>query len=244
MAGTDIKQLLSYDVYQALVGAAAPSGANVFATMADITGGGGDLATTLGLGDTATSGQDINLIAGLFTIDNGAVGPTGASLEISSVVGEILIKSTGIGAGGQDIRLQTSSIGSLVILDGQTGISTQGFAVEGLGFTSTFTMAATGNNTYTFKDASGTVAFLSDITGTNSGTNTGDQTSIVGITGTKAQFNTACTDGDFAYATGQTYTPSNVTTDRTYDANSTTLDELADVVGTLIADLKTSGIIL
>lgn len=41
-----------------------------------------------------------------------------------------------------------------------------------------------------------------------------------------------------------TYTPSNVTTDRTYDANATTLDELADIVGTLIADLKLTGIIL
>jgi hypothetical protein len=32
------------------------------------------------------------------------------------------------------------------------------------------------------------------------GVNTGDQTSIVGITGTKAQFNTALTDGDFLFA--------------------------------------------
>ncbi len=32
-----------------------------------------------------------------------------------------------------------------------------------------------------------------------SGTNTGDQTSIVGITGTKAQFDTAVTDGNFLY---------------------------------------------
>lgn len=31
------------------------------------------------------------------------------------------------------------------------------------------------------------------------GTNSGDQTSIVGITGTKAQFDTACTDGNFLY---------------------------------------------
>lgn len=31
------------------------------------------------------------------------------------------------------------------------------------------------------------------------GTNTGDQTSIVGISGTKAQFDTACTDGNFLY---------------------------------------------
>lgn len=39
------------------------------------------------------------------------------------------------------------------------------------------------------------------------------------------------------------YTPTNVSTDRSYDANSTTLDEVADVLGTLIADLKTNGII-
>lgn len=39
-----------------------------------------------------------------------------------------------------------------------------------------------------------------NVTGLNlSGTNTGDQTTIAGITGTKAQFNTACTDGNFLY---------------------------------------------
>ncbi len=37
---------------------------------------------------------------------------------------------------------------------------------------------------------------------TISGSNTGDQTSIVGITGTTAQFNTALTDGDFATLAG------------------------------------------
>jgi hypothetical protein len=39
------------------------------------------------------------------------------------------------------------------------------------------------------------------------------------------------------------YTTSNVTTDRSFNADSTTLEELADVLGTLIADLKTSKII-
>lgn len=38
------------------------------------------------------------------------------------------------------------------------------------------------------------------------GTNSGDQTSIVGITGTKTQFNTACSDGDFLYV-GDAPTP-------------------------------------
>lgn len=44
------------------------------------------------------------------------------------------------------------------------------------------------------------VAASGTVTGSNlSGTNTGDQASIVGITGTKAQFDTACTDGNFLY---------------------------------------------
>jgi len=38
------------------------------------------------------------------------------------------------------------------------------------------------------------------------------------------------------------YTPSNVTTDRSYDANSTTLAEVADVLGTVIADLQNIGL--
>lgn len=39
------------------------------------------------------------------------------------------------------------------------------------------------------------------------------------------------------------YTPTNVSADRAYDANATSIDELADVVGTLIADLQLVGII-
>lgn len=39
------------------------------------------------------------------------------------------------------------------------------------------------------------------------------------------------------------YTPTNVTTDRSYDANATTLDEVADVLGTLVADLQSIGLI-
>lgn len=46
-------------------------------------------------------------------------------------------------------------------------------------------------NNYTDADAAKVAA--------TSGTNTGDQTSIVGITGTKSQFDTACADGNFLY---------------------------------------------
>ena len=40
-----------------------------------------------------------------------------------------------------------------------------------------------------------------------------------------------------------TYTPTNVTPDRSYDANSTSVNELADVLGTLIADLQLRGVL-
>ncbi len=39
------------------------------------------------------------------------------------------------------------------------------------------------------------------------------------------------------------YLISNVTTDRTVDADSTTVNELADLLGTLINDLRTRGVI-
>jgi hypothetical protein len=40
-----------------------------------------------------------------------------------------------------------------------------------------------------------------------------------------------------------TYTVTNLSTDRAYDANATTTAELADVLGTLIADLRTMGLV-
>lgn len=49
--------------------------------------------------------------------------------------------------------------------------------------------------------------------------------------------------GVIPVARSSAYTPTNVTTDRSYDANSTTIDELADVLGTVIADLQLTGII-
>lgn len=100
------------------------------------------------------------------------------------------------GAGGGDMVLaSTQTVSGLkTFLAGMFGLRNVANT-----FTAFFTNTITADRTYTLKDANGTIAFTSDITGTNSGTNTGDQTSIVGITGTKAQFNTAVTDGDILY---------------------------------------------
>jgi len=80
------------------------------------------------------------------------------------------------------------------------------------------------------------------------GTGTGISLLVENSAGT-ARF-TVRDDGAYAFAGGtvgaaQTgYTTfTNLTTDRTCNANATTVDELADILGTLIEDLKTKGII-
>jgi hypothetical protein len=80
------------------------------------------------------------------------------------------------------------------------------------------------------------------------GTGTGISLLVENSGGT-ARF-TVRDDGAYAFAGGtvgaaQTgYTTfTNLTTDRTCDANATTVEELADILGTLIVDLKTKGII-
>ena len=49
--------------------------------------------------------------------------------------------------------------------------------------------------------------------------------------------------GTLEIGTVQTYTASNVTTDRAFNADAIAIAELADVVGTLIADLRTMGMV-
>lgn len=81
--------------------------------------------------------------------------------------------------------------GDMLLASAQTNSGLKTFLNGTLGirniantFTSLFSTAATAARTWTLKDADGTIAFVSDITGTNSGTNTGDQTNISGNAGT------------------------------------------------------------
>lgn len=62
------------------------------------------------------------------------------------------------------------------------------------------------------------------------GTNSGDQTSIVGITGTIAQFNTACTDADFATG-GGTATGTNTGDQTSVSGNAGTVTTNANLTG-------------
>lgn len=66
----------------------------------------------------------------------------------------------------------------------------------------------------------------------------------VGTNGQLLVADSVATPGVAWKGTVQTYTPTNVTTDRSFDADTVVVAELADVVGTLIADLQTFGILL
>jgi hypothetical protein len=115
--------------------------------------------------------------------------------------------------------------------------------------TSTITTA---DKTLTFDvdDANRTLTITANTTlsgGTHSGTNTGDQTSIVGITGTKAQFDTACTDGDFIFVgdapTAHTHLLAAGATDVTATASELNLLDLAGLTAgwVLSADTATTA---
>lgn len=71
---------------------------------------------------------------------------------------------------------------------------------------------------------------------------------LVGNTGADPSFSgtpvvTDITADTFTASAPETYTDTNVTTTRTFDANTVTLPELADVVGTLIDDLRALGLV-
>ena len=60
--------------------------------------------------------------------------------------------------------------------------------------------------------------------------------------GSSPTFN-AVTGTTFVASGAETYAVTNAGTDRTYDANATSINELADILGTLIADLQALGLI-
>lgn len=128
---------------------------------------------------TAGSGApEVNTLATLKT-DLGLTGVNSGDQDLSSYA-----TTAAVAAGYQPLDADLTSIAAL---------TTTAF---GRGFLD-LADAAAGRT----KLSLGTLATQSGtFSGTSSGINSGDQTSIVGITGTIAQFNTACTDADFAIA--------------------------------------------
>lgn len=112
---------------------------------------------------------------------------------------------------GDDISTLVNNAGYLTNITGKisqgTNITITGTGTSGDPYVINASGGASGDVVGPASSTNNHVAFFDGATGkllkdsglTLSGTNTGDQTSIVGISGTKAQFDTALSDGNFLY---------------------------------------------
>lgn len=167
-------------------------------------------------------------------------GTSGVAETVAVGTANDVLTSNGVGvpptfqaaAGGGDMVLaDAQTVTGAKTFDSATLLlndTDSAFDLE-LGSTSTITGA---NKTLIFdvNDGNRTLTVGADTTlsgGTHSGTNTGDQTSIVGITGTKAQFDTAVTDGNVQYV-GDAPTAHTVASHSDTTATGAELETLTD----------------
>ena len=196
------------------------------------------LATISDAGTMA--GQNANNIAVTGGYINGIHVDSGGVL-LKTNAGKLLVRNTGDTA---DAQIEIASIATgtpdgtkFVRDDGTLAVPAGGGGGSGdvVGPAS-----ATDNAIARFDATTGKLIQNSGITiadgasGALSGTNTGDQTSIVGITGTKAEFDTACSDGNFLYS-GDAIESSQVSGTTTND------NAAAGVVGEYIESVVDSG---
>ena len=172
------------------------------------------------------------------TGDPGADGTDGQGVPVGGTAGQVLAKIDGTDYNTEWVDVS----GGAGVTDGDKGDIT----VSGSGATWTIDngvvslakMANMATSSLVYRRTAGsgapevnTLATLKTDLGLT-GTNSGDQTSIVGITGSKAQFDTAVTDGNFMYVgdapTSHTHTLANVTDVTITVTNLNTLDDGAN----------------
>jgi hypothetical protein len=178
------------------------------------------------------------------------IGGGNTVLEISEVVAGERVRVTagtpGSKAGLFRIPATATYQGSLEI-DGQTGSGDTDWTIDTYGNQLRF-MSVAGTEYYHFAPTGLRVLGYARIGSLSVPTNTaaGDLT-VDGILRVEGNIDHNGSNvgffGTAPAARASAYTPTNVTTDRAYDADATTLDEIADVLGTLIADLKTYGLL-
>jgi hypothetical protein len=129
--------------------------------------------TGANLSGTNTGNETINTIASL-VLNNASAQTTivdTAVISFAIPLNAPWYKITWANLRSQFASATNSWIAVQTFLDGMLGLRNVANT-----FTSFFKNTNTASRTYTLKDADGTIAFTSDITGTNSGTNTGDVT--------------------------------------------------------------------
>jgi hypothetical protein len=153
---------------------------------------------------------------------------TGTSRDMSISANGTTLQLGGNGSGGVTISRNGTS---LDILRVTSSSMTHSSAVQsGLYLTPTINQSGTG----------GYAGIRVNVTETALGSGTKSLISLE-VAGTN-KFRVDNT-GKIVTPLAQTYTESNVTTDRVYNADVTTIDELADVLGSLIADLRAVGVV-
>ena len=152
-------------------------------TNANLTGD----VTSVGNSTTLTNAPVIAKVLTGYTSGAGTVAATDTILQAFQKVN------------GNDVLRETSS--NKDASGGYAGLTLLKLNLKNAAntITSFFTTAATVARTWTMPDKDGTVAMTSDITGTNSGTNTGDQTTITGNAGTATALQTARTIGGTSF---------------------------------------------
>jgi len=215
--------------------------------------GAGATSSTSGLIVEDSAGLDILLVR------NDGIVRVGSSTVIQTIPG-----GTGSAVTPQLSNMQVSGVAAMAvgIQDGTNNQRLGMFADQPNGIVGISSTFGSGAPAFVYREASAEVyRILSGNFAIGTTTTTGARFTVRG-SGTSntasslliqdsanASLLTIRNDGGFAFKGGtvglaQTgWTTSNVTTDRTLDANSTTLDEVADVLATLIEDLKTKAII-
>jgi hypothetical protein len=162
--------------------------------------GSGDLVISGGLSDGDKGDITVSGTGATWTIDSGVV----TNAKLTTVATATLKGRSTAGTGAVEDLSAATARTLLNVADGATVGATWGTNLSSIPATITTIagLTATTDNFIQSKAgawASRTVAQVKTDLGLT-GTNSGDQTSIAGITGTKAQFDTAVTDGNFLYA--------------------------------------------
>jgi hypothetical protein len=161
-----------------------------------------------GAGSGANLGYTASPTQGIITSDTGtdAIIPAADGTNAGLFLPAEKTKLSGIEAGAEVNDSAAEILTKLLTVDGP-GSGLDADTLDGLS-SAAFALALGADDNYV-TDAE--KVKLSNL----SGTNTGDQTSIVGITGTKSQFDTAVTDGNFMYVgdapTAHTHPQSEIT---------------------------------
>lgn len=198
------------------------------------------LGTAQSITETKTFTKDKLLIKGTST---GTTNLTTANTSATSYTATLPAKN-GTVAMTSDIVSQVEDS----IVDGHTTVAPSGNAVfDALALKAplispSFTTPSLGVAIAT--SINGATITSGTLNGSVTGTNTGDQTSIVGITGTMAQFDTAVTDGNFVYQGQALGTPASGTlTNCTFPTlNQNTSGTAANVTGIVVGANGGTGV--